>query len=110
MREIELQRKIDLAKSHENTIAWQSRDILDLRSKITQLTKNIQDLDQQANSKDSLQKIQNMCDSRMKAFKRADVMVQKRDNEIRELRERLKIYYGLYLGCECGEVVVPVIQ
>jgi hypothetical protein len=95
MRETELQREIDLVQSHENTIAWQSRDIRDLRSKIAQLTKNTQDLDQKANSKDSVQKLQSVCDSRMKEIKRADVTIRKRENEIRELKERLRMYEGV---------------
>ncbi|PMD34314.1 hypothetical protein L207DRAFT_570928 [Hyaloscypha variabilis F] len=95
MRETELQREIDLVKSHENTIAWQSRDIRELRSKIAQLTKNIQDLDQKFNSKDSPHKLQNICDSRMKEVKKVNVTIRKRENEIRELRERLRMYEGV---------------
>ncbi|KAE9379573.1 hypothetical protein N431DRAFT_526787 [Stipitochalara longipes BDJ] len=88
-RENELQKEIDLVKSHGSTIAWQNRDIRELHAKINLKNKNMQDLTNKSNPK-NLQSLQGIYDNQRKQIKMQRKRFGRETMRLRAFRGSLK--------------------
>lgn len=91
IRESEIRTEIGLVKAHENTIAWQNRDIQERNTTIKQLKKNLQELNHTGTPRD-VQKLQNTLENRTKEIKNTQNTIRKRNDAIKSLTARLQKY------------------
>jgi len=89
-----------LVKAHENTIAWQNRDIQERDTTIRQLRKSLQELNSTGTPRD-VQRLRNTLKNRTKEIKNMQNTIRKKDNAIKSLTDRLQ-KHGANAGNKLG--------